>query len=235
MIFPLYTTVILFLTTFASGWLVVWFSGGKRLPRKLLLAFSGAFLFTLSLVHLIPEVYAQGGKGVGVWVLGGFLLQLVLELFSEGLEHGHVHVHPESGRKFPWAVMLGLCLHAFLEGMPLVDDHNRNSLLIGLIIHNLPISMALVSLLLEQGLGRTRAGIALAVFAAMSPFGLSVAWLLLGQAPSPVVYARIMAVVIGIFLHISTTILFESSEQHRFNRIKFLSILAGCALALGMA
>ena len=96
MIFPLYTTLILFLSTFASGWLVVWFSGGKRLPRKLLLAFSGAFLFTLSLVHLIPEVYAQGGTGVGVWVLGGFLLQLVLELFSEGLEHGHVHVHPES-------------------------------------------------------------------------------------------------------------------------------------------
>jgi hypothetical protein len=44
-------------------------------------------------------------------------------------------------------------------------------------------------------------------------------------------FDRIMAVVVGIFLHISTTILFESSENHRFNLIKFLIILLGAAIA----
>ena len=43
-------------------------------------------------------------------------------------------------------------------------------------------------------------------------------------------YDRLMAIVIGIFLHISTTILFESSEGHRFNYYKFLVILLGAAL-----
>jgi hypothetical protein len=36
---------------------------------------------------------------------------------------------------------------------------------------------------------------------------------------------------VGIFLHISTTILFESSENHRFNLIKFLVIILGAGLA----
>jgi len=40
-----------------------------------------------------------------------------------------------------------------------------------------------------------------------------------------------MGVVIGIFLHISTTILFESTENHRFNSIKFIVILLGAGLA----
>jgi hypothetical protein len=42
-----------------------------------------------------------------------------------------------------------------------------------------------------------------------------------------------MAVVIGIFLHISTTILFESSENHRFNLQKFVVIILGTLMALG--
>jgi hypothetical protein len=41
-----------------------------------------------------------------------------------------------------------------------------------------------------------------------------------------------MAVVVGIFLHISTTILFESSENHRFNLIKFVVILMGAGFAV---
>jgi hypothetical protein len=41
-----------------------------------------------------------------------------------------------------------------------------------------------------------------------------------------------MAVVVGIFLHISTTILFESSNNHRFNIIKIATVLGGAATAV---
>ena len=39
-----------------------------------------------------------------------------------------------------------------------------------------------------------------------------------------------MAFVIGIFMHISTTILFESSDIHRFNLAKLGAIAAGTGL-----
>ena len=43
---------------------------------------------------------------------------------------------------------------------------------------------------------------------------------------------ELVAVVIGIFLHIATTILFETGEDHRFNIQKFLAILAGAGIAV---
>jgi hypothetical protein len=39
------------------------------------------------------------------------------------------------------------------------------------------------------------------------------------------------ALVIGIFLHVSTTILFESSEGHRFDITKLLAIVSAILLA----
>lgn len=41
----------------------------------------------------------------------------------------------------------------------------------------------------------------------------------------------INAFVIGIFFHISTTILFESSEGHKFNLSKLVSIILGVIMA----
>jgi hypothetical protein len=40
-----------------------------------------------------------------------------------------------------------------------------------------------------------------------------------------------MAVVIGIFLHVSTSILFETEEHHRYNLQKFLTVCAGLLIA----
>ena len=44
----------------------------------------------------------------------------------------------------------------------------------------------------------------------------------------------ILAVVVGMFLHISTTIIFETTENHKFNLMKLMSILVGCSLAMLM-
>ncbi|RZV65520.1 MAG: ZIP family metal transporter, partial [Flavobacteriaceae bacterium] len=38
-------------------------------------------------------------------------------------------------------------------------------------------------------------------------------------------------VVIGIFLHVSTIILFESNEEHRFNLRKLMIIILAVAIA----
>jgi hypothetical protein len=40
------------------------------------------------------------------------------------------------------------------------------------------------------------------------------------------------AVVVGILLHIASTILFETSKDHQFNFKKFISILIGMGLAV---
>ena len=42
----------------------------------------------------------------------------------------------------------------------------------------------------------------------------------------------ILAVVVGMFLHISTTIIFETSENHRVNLLKLVCILLGAGLSM---
>lgn len=229
-----------------SGLSVLLFRINNR-NLKLVLAFSGAYLFALSVLHLIPEIYSTGAKNIGIFIIIGFFLQILLEFASEGIEHGHVHIHKHGEHAFPLAMMIGLSIHSFLEGMPLAesfntshDDHGHNhgtgsSLLIGIILHNIPIAIALMSMLLESHISRSRAIFLLVVFALTAPAG-ALASELIGNhvATIHLYFDRIMAVVIGIFLHISTTILFEANENHRFNFIKFITILLGAGVAVMM-
>ncbi|MES2141119.1 MAG: ZIP family metal transporter [Bacteroidota bacterium] len=227
--------ILLFLSVIISGLSVLFIDISSK-NLKLILSFSGAFLFAICALHLIPEIYLSGTPNIGIYILLGFFAQILLEFLSEGIEHGHIHVHKHAGNAFPYAMMLGLSIHSFLEGMPLAnnDIHSHNSLLTGIVMHNIPIAMALMTMLLKSHISKRNAIIWLLVFALVTPLGTFTSYAIgeniIGNFSS--YFDRIMAVVVGIFLHISTTILFESSENHRFNFIKFLVILSGAGFAL---
>lgn len=233
--------IVLFLSAVISG-LVYFILPGKdnKNRLKLLLAFSGAYLFGISLTHLIPEVYASGDHHIGAYVLLGFFIQIALEYASEGIEHGHIHVHKGDHQhsSFPITVLLGLCVHSFLEGMPLgvkhAEDSTLYSLMGGIILHHAPVAFALMSMIMDSGLSKAKAILFLVIFALMGPLGAGFSHVLSENMIANIsdYVDKIMAIVIGIFLHISTTILFESTEDHRFNRMKLGVILAGALLAV---
>ena len=202
---------LLFITIIISGSTVFAFRKINPGFLKLLLSFSGAYLFALTVLHLIPEVYQSGDKSIGVFIFIGFFIQIILEFFSQGIEHGHIHIHKNQNAAFPYGVMIGLCLHSFLEGIPLVqtfsDSGTQNSLLAGIILHHIPVAIALMTMFLQSGLTKSRAIFYLVLFAMMAPAGAFSGnyFAALGLQDIPLVFDRIMAVVIGIFLHISTT------------------------------
>src|SRR5476651_1631645 len=112
--------IILFIAAFGGGISVFLFKGDNHKTLKLVLSFSGAYLFGITVLHLIPDAYHENDSYVGVFILIGFLFQIVLEQFSDGIEHGHMHKHTEDHHGvFPFAILISLCIHAFLEGMPL--------------------------------------------------------------------------------------------------------------------
>jgi zinc transporter ZupT len=217
----------------------------KNKPQfiKLLLAFSGGFLLAIAFTHFIPELYHHAPDSIGLFILLGFLIQLLLEFFSGGIEHGHVHIH--KGQSMPWGLFISLSVHSVLEGIPLgyqlngmaisetVGHHHDSSLLMGILFHQLPVAIALMTLLLNTNLTRTKAWFILMMFGIMTPLGV-----LIGQLDFIIIsdsFANyILAVVVGMFLHISTTIIFETSENHKFNLLKLGSIFIGVALAIGI-
>ncbi len=191
----------------------------------LLLAFSGAFLLALTIFELFPSVYAHNEpKLVGVFIMLGILLQIFLEFFSKGAEHGHAHLAKEKGL-FPWLLFISLSIHAFLEGFP-VEKHG--SIIYGIIVHKIPISVILSIFLLDSKIKMRWVITFMVLFSLMTPLGSLVA----AKVPLVQEYnSYITAVVIGIFLHISTVILFESSEGHKFNLRKLAVIVLGVLIA----
>lgn len=208
---------------------------------KLMLAFSGGFLLSIAFIHFIPELYEHSELKVGIFILIGFLIQLILEFFSGGIEHGHVHGHGKP-KMIPYAIIVALCIHAFFEGMPfgnqlngevLATSHHHEddfSLLLGIVFHRIPVAIALMSLLMERQIGMLKSWVILLIFAAVSPMGMLFG-IYAHESIASFDLDLLLALVVGMFLHISTTIIFETSENHKFNFIKLLAILGGCALA----
>lgn len=210
----------------------------------LLLSFSGAYLLGIAAMELMPSVFHDSSLHPGVWLLGGFFVQLLLEGLSQGVEHGHVHAHQRESYRYALTVMVGLGIHAFLEGLPLgsagaltaeaagqVHDHfDGNHLLIGIVLHKLPAAFALGLLLRYSGYSRMFTWTCLLVFAVLSPLGA-----LLGEVVSidPVWRNRVMALVVGSFLHISTTILFEADggRSHGISARKLGVVVLGMLVA----
>lgn len=193
---------------------------------QLLLAFSGAYLLSITILHLFPEVYAVEGTNIGLFILLGLLLQLILDFFSKGAEHGHIHI--EKNIVFPWALFISLNIHAFLEGIPLAHSQRHEYLLWAIVIHNVPISIILGTFFVSSKISKKNAVLFLLLFSLMTPLGS-----LAGEYVQILTHYKteITAIIIGIFLHISTIILFETSKDHKFNLLKFVAILVGMLVA----
>ncbi|MCW5520741.1 ZIP family metal transporter [Aureitalea sp. L0-47] len=198
----------------------------SRQPRQMsiFLAFSGAFLLSMTINELLPEVFEMPTQRIGGFIMGGILLQIVLEFFSKGAEHGHVHIHL-TNKTFPWLLFTSLAIHAILEGFPISE---KNDILVGIIIHKIPVAIILSFFFINAGYKKWITLTFMLLFALMTPLGnfLSTAVEVLQQY-----HTEITAVVIGIFLHVSTTILYESSKDHKFNMAKLLIIILGFGIA----
>jgi len=271
------TYLLPFLAVVLGYFLAIIVKPAKKKTIKLLLAFSGSFLLTMTVSHLLPEVYAyviEGNhvettsivennnsshnhthehhdhshdhashddhnhtetdnsnqhnhdhdamKQIGLFIMLGIVFQIILEYFSKGAEHGHVHVH-EKMTSMPWLLFASLCLHALFEGMP-VSQHTHLAWAIA--IHHFPIAIILTLFFLQAELNKKFVFMFMIVFALMTPLGT---YLSANLSFLIDYYVPISAFVIGILFHISSTIIFESSEGHKFNLAKLLAIIIGIA------
>lgn len=207
--------------------------GKKEQFAKNLLILSAGFLITICLNEVFPQVYASEAAGnLGIFVIVGVLLQMILEALTKGFEHGHFHHHNESSNILPVALMVGLFIHAFIEGIPLANETNPLSpYLLGILFHNLPISFILGAFLFNRTGSKASypSLLIVALFALASPMGM-----LLGNYFNPNLQPYFLAAVGGIFLHISSVIIFESNKNHNINWSKIGLVVLGVSLALLM-
>lgn len=216
----------------------------KRIHPSLpiyLLAFTGAFLFGVTIMHLLPEVYHQLGHQAGIYVVLGFFLQVFLQQLSHGMEHGHTHLPAAEGQHHHhiaiMPLLVGLSIHAFMEGIPLgfryEDRSAMPSLVMGVAAHKLPEALTLITVMIHAHQRTAKLWRILITFSLMTPLAAVLASQLGDRFEGITHYlVYVIALVIGAFLHISTTIFYESgTKHHELSRKKVLAIAGGIVLA----
>lgn len=243
---------VLFLAPLLSGLLIYLAPKRRNGNYKFLLIFAGAYLFAITVTHILPELYHQYEhiEMIGIFVLIGFFVQLVLEYFTSGIEHGHIHHHEGHDHDHShqparpasaFVLLVALCIHAFLEGamlaQPAAGDavYNVNAVLVGIVLHRAPAAFALMTVLVFQ-LGSIKKALPYLIgFSLAAPVGLLLSGYLSANdfiTRNGLIY--LYALVCGNFLHISTTIVFESSPEHRFHAMKLVAVLTGALTAVGV-
>jgi zinc and cadmium transporter len=226
--------LLLFAAPFTGGFLAIQSGYKNENILKIFLAFAGGYIFAITILHLLPEVFSDGNSHTSIIVLAGFFFQVFISKFSDGAEHGHLHVHKHNhNMALPVGLFLSMCLHSFTEGLPLGLIRN-NSMAIGIALHELPAAFALMSILGSEHIKKATVWVLLLAYALMAPSGMIISAALSSFLPD-YIFTRVLAFVAGIFLFISTTILFENSENHHFSERKLLAILAGVGMALGIS
>ncbi|RQO30751.1 hypothetical protein DBR32_08465 [Taibaiella sp. KBW10] len=234
----LFYNILLFLITIVGGSIPLWYSSWSEKQMKYLLAFSGAYLLSITMLHLIPESVEHVGFTAGMYMLLGFFLQQILQKFTHGVEHGHSHVG-EQHHHFPIvSLFIGMALHAFAEGIPLGATYHDNntvpSLYLAIALHKLPEAMLIVSLLVHNRKTKAQSIFWLALFALLTPVSSMLTHYIganMEQFATALPY--VIAVVTGSFLHIGTTIFFESGTgSHDMSWRKWVIISVGIGLAL---
>lgn len=227
-------SIILFVGAVLGG-LAVYLVGFQPKSIKLPLVFAGSYLFSITIIHILPELFSLSEQPfqVGLYLLIGFYFQSFLEYFTQGVEHGHMHVHQKGSSNV--YLLIALILHSILEGAllshesPFHGQHESHSLLIGILLHKAPAAYALMAICRGGKKFDWIQAMILVAFALSSPLGIQLSGLV---DFSDHFFIFFYAFVSGNFLHISTTIFVETSPDHtpRFGRIT-VSILGALMAA----
>lgn len=231
-----YYLLALCLVTFIAGLVPFYFKQIQQKHLALFLAFSGSFLLGITSLHLLPETFAEIGEKAGLFILIGFFLQLFLQRISHGVEHGHIYEHSSPGHI--WPIFIGLLIHAFLEGIPLGFNYQQSttmpSISLGVAVHKIPEALTLSTLLIMASQVRRMQWFLLILFSIMSPLaGLLASFYGTQFHAIASILKYLIPLVIGSFMHISTTILYESgTTHHQLTWKKLLSVFLGLGAAL---
>ncbi len=236
---------VLFLSAFLAGIIMVYLPNKKNHDIKNFLVFGGAYLFSITVIHILPETYSTGvldPKKIGMYVLAGFFVQKLLEYITIGVEHGHVHTHSHQHKHQNTTailLLLALSMHALLEGALLSHpssihaQHDSLTVLLGIALHKIPAAIALVSTLQCYFKQKKYILTYLFLFAIASPLGLVISDLSLQNGHfSKEIITILFSIVSGNFLYISTTIFFEANPEHKFDLKKIIITILGVLTAV---
>ena len=223
-----------------AHFLVILFSGSLPLTWKLegkffdvFLSFGAGVLLSAAFLHMIPASIPALGPSAGVYLFAGYFLMTLIERFTMAHPCGEEAC---PSHRIGIVALFGLSVHSVISGMALgvglagpVDLHTSLALLAAILVHKVPETLALMSLLAVSGWTGTRGLLMLLLFASMGPAGILVGSLIQGEGQGYLSAA--LAVSAGTFLYIaSSDLLPHLHKKMREEWLNFAAFLVGLAV-----
>ncbi|HXG51261.1 MAG TPA: ZIP family metal transporter [candidate division Zixibacteria bacterium] len=199
----------------------------QRTTLALLLSFSAGVLLGAVFLHMVPEAGRVLGEDLGWAILGGFLLIFIMErfVFVHACEERDCDIHQMGIPAF-----LGISLHSLLDGIALgaglMIPQLGPVVLLAVIIHKMPDSISISSILLSAGWGRRQVAFLNLLFSLTTPVGALIAYLFL-RSLSPEAVAVALSISAGTFLAIATADILPQVHRIEQSNPKTLMFLLG--------
>jgi zinc and cadmium transporter len=161
---PITTSVLLGLTAAGAnifGGAIIVQRHWERRYLRYFVAIGAGFMLATSLVEMVPESFAMGGKSAALLVLLGYLIihffeHTVTSHFHFGEEtHHDEFVEAHKG----YSVLLGLIIHAFFDGIAIASGFLVSMWLgwmifLAIFLHKIPEGSTISSVMLASGRSR---------------------------------------------------------------------------------
>ena len=207
----------------------------KEWPRQYLqyfLALGAGYMLAVVFVEILPQSVHLAGQNAFLYVLiGFFLIHLFEHTIAPHFHFGEETHHQEFERRHARrAVLLGLAIHAFFDGVAiaagfLISTWLGTAIFVAVFLHKLPEGFTVASMVLASGQSRSDAIRAAATLGGSTLLGVALTSVFSGQLQ----YALPLAG--GVTLYVAGTDLLPEINREPNWRMAFLVFL-GLAILL---
>ena len=212
------------------GAIIPYFFRDKKKFISLFIALSAGMILGITLFHMAPNIVKIFGKSSLIYIQFAVFLPLLLDYV---LKHIKNKSHADAHKIINPITVIGFSLHAFVDGLLIVNDHISEHIgeltLIGILIHKLPVAFSLFVLLQTHVKKKPIALIYFAVFALMSPLGILSGRFLL-EVTNLSFLNYLGAITAGMFIYIGLIHLFIDHRIYQ-ERKKVLVFITGLVFA----
>lgn len=240
---PFLLIVGLFLIS-STGVILFFFRNINQKILHLLIALGAGTMFSVSLVHILPESLEQNSFSIYVFVIGFLVIYLLEEILTT---HHHDHKHHDHSHEDPHehfhhiviVSWIAIFIHTLFDGLGIrawfaINTSLGLSILTGIAIHQVPVSLSIASMLRESEFTKKTQIFLTLLFALAAPIGYVVSNSFIADITlSSVSLATALAG--GSLLYVSNVELLPMIHAQSSKKMKFITVSLFIVGVVGMS
>jgi len=228
---PLFIYSLFIVLVAWAGGIIPLFFRKQPVIIRFFISFGAGILLGASFLHMIPDAARYIGSQLGVPILLGFLTLYIFEKF--------IMTHPCHADECDYhtvglSAFVGLSVHSLITGLALgagvIVPKLGFIVFLAVILHKLPASLSLSSLLLKEGYSLKSTILIILIFSFMVPVGAFVTYFLSRQTSMETI-GFLIAFSSGTFLHVAADDLIPEVHHHiHYRKSRLVIFLLGIAV-----